>query len=137
NLGFARGCVQLHGLLARALARAGIGAGALSAHRQAPAMPDAAVAAEIHQPLDVHGNLAAQVALDRELGDLRADGIDLALGEVLHPLVRADARGLAGALRTGATDAVNMGQPDPYVLVHRDVDAGYACHGALPRRKTS
>ena len=50
--------------LGRPLAGAGVGVGALAAHRQAPAMTQAAIAAEIHQPLDVHRDFAAQIALD-------------------------------------------------------------------------
>src|SRR5947207_15451552 len=41
-----------------------VGVGALTAHRQAAPMAQAPVAAEIHQPLDVHGNFAPQIALD-------------------------------------------------------------------------
>src|SRR5437764_7173785 len=50
--------------LGRPLAGARIGMGALTAHRQAAAMTQAAIAAKIHQPLDVHSGLATQVALD-------------------------------------------------------------------------
>src|SRR5512144_1292467 len=46
--------------LARTFSRARIRARALAAHRQAAAMTHAAVAAEIHQPLDVHRHLAAE-----------------------------------------------------------------------------
>src|SRR5271154_4365879 len=48
--------------LGRALARARVGVGALAADRQALAVTQAAVAAEIHQTLDVHRHFAAQVA---------------------------------------------------------------------------
>src|SRR6185369_6651801 len=51
--------------LSRSLAGAGVGVGALAADRQALAMAQPAIAAEIHQPLDVHGDLAPQVALDQ------------------------------------------------------------------------
>ena len=40
--------------LRRTLAGAGVGVGALAAHRQAATMAQAAVAAEVHQTLDVH-----------------------------------------------------------------------------------
>jgi hypothetical protein len=50
--------------LGLALAGAGVGVGALAADRQALAVAQAAVAGEVHQPLDVHRGLAAQVALD-------------------------------------------------------------------------
>src|SRR5688572_15008266 len=55
-----------HGLL-RALARAGVGAGALAVHRQAPAVPDALVAADLDLALDVGGDLAAEVTLDLQV----------------------------------------------------------------------
>src|SRR5205085_827575 len=48
-----------------ALAGAGVGVGALAAHRQALAVAQAAIAAEVHQPLDVHCGLAPEVAFDR------------------------------------------------------------------------
>src|SRR6266540_4719925 len=49
------------GALARALARARVGLGALSAHGQVAAVPHAAPAADLHQPLDVHRDFLAQV----------------------------------------------------------------------------
>src|SRR3979490_575631 len=51
--------------LGRSLARARVGMGALTAHRQSAAMTKAAIAAEIHQTLDVHAGLATQVAFDQ------------------------------------------------------------------------
>src|SRR3954449_4268029 len=53
--------------LARALAGAGVGLGALAAHRQCAAVPQPAVAADLHQPLDVHRDLLAEIALDTTL----------------------------------------------------------------------
>src|SRR5262249_14566647 len=50
--------------LRRSLAGARIGVGALAADRQVAAMAQAAIAAEILQPLDVERDLAPQVALD-------------------------------------------------------------------------
>ena len=54
----------MHLALARALAGARVGVRALAAHRQALAVAQAAVAAEVHQALDVHRDLAAQIAFD-------------------------------------------------------------------------
>src|ERR1700676_5523983 len=51
--------------LGRALARARVGMGALTTHRQSAAMTQAAIAAEIHQTLDVHAGFATQVAFDQ------------------------------------------------------------------------
>jgi hypothetical protein len=48
--------------------------GALAADRQALAVTQAAVAAQVHQTLDVHRDFAAQVALDGQVGvDVFAD----------------------------------------------------------------
>src|SRR5205807_9022077 len=51
--------------LGRALARARIGVGTLTAHRQTAAMTQTAIAAEIHQTLDVDAGLATEIALDQ------------------------------------------------------------------------
>src|SRR5215469_2974882 len=48
----------------RTFAGPGIGMGALPAHREAAPVAQAAIAAEIHQPLDVHGDFAPQIPLD-------------------------------------------------------------------------
>src|SRR5688572_16517801 len=48
--------------LARTLARARVGLGALPAQRQVAAMAPAAVAADFNQPLDVHGDLLTEIA---------------------------------------------------------------------------
>src|SRR5213078_167614 len=53
----------------RTLTRPRVRTCALTANWQTLAMPDAAVAAEVHQPLDAHCHLAAEVALHGELGD--------------------------------------------------------------------
>src|SRR6185312_13446602 len=95
-------------------------------------MAHAAVGPQVHEALDVHGHFAAQVAFDGELRDLRTDGVDFGLGEVFHLRRRLDASSGAGGERTGASHAEDVREPDPHVLVHRDIDAGYACHVSLP-----
>src|SRR5688572_21451135 len=70
------------GRLARALAGAGVRAGALAAQREAATMAQATVATEVHQALHADRDLAAEVTLDRVLGHLVADLVDLGLGEV-------------------------------------------------------
>src|SRR5581483_2539695 len=72
--------------LARAFARPRVGARALAVHGQAAAVAHAAVAADFHQPLDVHRDLLAEVALDAALLlDHPADLPHVVLGEILHP----------------------------------------------------
>ena len=79
-------------LAARTLAGTRVRVRALAAHRQAAAMAKAAVAADLHEPLDVLAHLAAEVALDLEVAvDVLAQADDLLLGEVAHPRVGVDA----------------------------------------------
>src|SRR3954463_16270327 len=72
---------HLHPL--RALARARVRLGALTVDRQATPVAQPAVAADLHQALDVLGALASQVALDGQvLVDVVAQLADLVLGQV-------------------------------------------------------
>src|SRR5450755_3659608 len=114
--------------LARALAGARIGLGALAANRQAAAMAKAAIAAQVHQPLDVDRHLAPEVALDRDVADLFTDALEVGVGQILDLAVPWHAGGGADLLRRRAADAVDRSQADLGVLVGRDVDAGNACH---------
>src|SRR5256885_6436032 len=68
--------------LARAFACACVGAGTLAANRQSLAMAGAAIAAEVHQPLYVHRDLAAPVAFDGKSRDLLAQSLHVRLGQV-------------------------------------------------------
>src|SRR6478735_8055235 len=75
----------------RALAGARVGARPLAVHGQAAAVAHAAIAADFHQPLDVHRDLLAEIAFDAAL--LLDDAADLpyvVLGEVLHADIAAD-----------------------------------------------
>src|SRR6516165_9217640 len=53
--------------LARALPRARVRPRALTADGQVAAVTHPAIAADFHQPLDVHGDLLAQISLDAAL----------------------------------------------------------------------
>src|SRR5690606_29040018 len=89
---------------------------------------DAPVGTEIHQALDVHRHFTAKIALDRELGDLRAQGFDLGFGEVLDLGFRLDASRGADFCGASAADTVNRGQRDDGMLVNRNIDASYTGH---------
>src|SRR5436853_6992932 len=80
-----------HGL-ARSLAGAGVGPRPLAAHRQAAAVAQAAVAADVAQPGDVLGHLAAQGTFDGVLlvEDTRQPA-DLVVGQLARPPLRVDA----------------------------------------------
>src|SRR6266849_9972298 len=75
--------------LARALPRARVGARPLAARRQVAPVAQAAVAADLHQPLDVHRDLLAEIAFDAPLLlEHPADLPDVLLGEILHADIR-------------------------------------------------
>src|SRR4051794_6609063 len=61
------GLLLCDGALARALPRACVGPRPLAAHREVPAMAHAAEAANLHEALDVHRDLLAEIAFDTPL----------------------------------------------------------------------
>src|SRR5258708_5359235 len=118
--------------LGRPLARTRVRMGTLSAHRQSAAMTQAAIAAEIHQPLDVDTGLATQIAFDHivtvdHFADLQnfliAQLADAAIGRDLHLL-----HDLGRALLADAMDVLKC---DLDALVGRDVHTGNTGHGFL------
>src|SRR6185436_5379990 len=132
--GGGHGLLLDHHALALALARARVGVGALAADGQALAVTDAAVGADVHQALHVHGHFAAQVALDLVLAlDDVPDAAGLVVGPRLHALVSVHAR--VGHDPPGRRDAdpVDVLDGDEAALLTRQVDSGDACHiGSLP-----
>src|SRR5712692_3798345 len=115
--------------LARLLPRSCVGACPLSAHRQALAVPQSAVAPDLLEALDVQRDLAAQIALDREAAvDDLADLRDLRLGEVAHADRSVDARLLEHGGRCRRTDAEDVAQRNVDALLPRDINASDPCH---------
>jgi hypothetical protein len=109
--------------LARTLAGTGVGLGALTTNRQAATVTQAAVAAEVHQALDVHVDFAAQVTFSGELGDFATQLLDLLVREILDFRRRVDPGGRPDVLRGSATATLDVGQRDNSVFVIRNVDA--------------
>src|SRR5262249_45270568 len=113
----------------RPLAGPGVGVGALAADRQTLPVAQAAIAAEVHEPLDVHGDLTAEIALDLVVGlDDLADGAGLLLGEVLGPGGQGDARLGHDVLGGLVADPVDVLEGDHHPLGGGKVDAGDASH---------
>jgi hypothetical protein len=117
---------------ARTLAGTGVGLGALAADREAAPVAQAAVGADLLQPLDVLGTVAAEVALDGVVVDLLAQLDDLVVGEVADAAVGIHAGLVQDPVRGRAADAVDVGQADLGALVQGDVDAGDTRHAATP-----
>src|SRR5580692_11066445 len=110
--------------LGRTLAGAGVGMGALTADRQALAVTQAAVAGQVHQPLDVDGGLAAQVAFDLVVAvDRLADLQHLGVGELVDAPGVLDADLVHDLLGLGLANAMAVLQRNDDALVGRYVDA--------------
>src|SRR5665213_1734313 len=114
------------------LAGAGVGVGSLTAHRQALAVPQSAIAGQVHQPLDVHRRFAPKVAFDLIVAiDGLADVDHFLIGELVDPPAVLDADPADDLARLGLTDAVNVLQRDDDALVGRNVDACDTGHAAF------
>src|SRR5712664_1248246 len=102
---------------------------AMPAHGKTLAVPDAPVAADVHQPLHAHRHLAAQVALDLVLAlDDVADPPGLVVAPGLHPFVGIDPCVGEDLLGCRNADPVDVLDRDLTPLVPRQIDSGDTCH---------
>ena len=95
-------------------------------------MTQAAIAAEVHQALDVHRDFATQVALDEIVAiDRLADLQDLSVGQLVDAALGGDADLLADLLGLGSANAVDVLQADDDALAGGNVDARDTSHGLI------
>ena len=101
-----------------------VGLGALATHRQATAVPQALVAADLDLAANVGLHLAAQVTLDLEVGfDVVAQVGQLVVGQVLGAQVPVNAGGCQDLVGSGTSDAEDVRQRDLHPLIARQIDA--------------
>src|SRR5262245_42815419 len=95
-------------------------------------MAQAAIAAEIHQTLDVDTDLAAQVAFDEIVAvDHFADLQHFLVGELADAAIQRDLHLLHDLASALLADAMDILKRDHHALVGRDIDAGNTGHGLL------
>src|ERR1700677_2587460 len=112
-----------------ALAGAGVGMGALAAHRQLLAMAQAAIGAQIHQPLDIDRDLATKVAFDHIVAvDRLANLQNLSIRQLGDSSLRRDVHLLDNLLGLLAADAVDVLKRDDHALVGGNINACNASH---------
>ena len=105
---------------------------ALPADRQTAAVPQAAIAAEIHQPLDIHRDIAPEIALDHVVAvDHLADLQHFLISELRDPARLRNAHLGHDLLGLVWPDAVDVLQRDHDALVGRNIYAGDAGHVVL------
>src|SRR5690625_3223103 len=115
------------------LAGTGVGARALTPHRQTAPVAQAAIAAQVHQPFNAHGHLAPQISFHPDLVDRLPQLFLLAFGQIPDFGVRSHT-GCAAYLKSAAApDSVNMSQSHPDMLLYGQVDACYSCHSITPK----
>src|SRR3569833_3395640 len=91
-------------------------------------MTQATIAAEVHQTLDVHGDVATKIALDLELAAFGTQGFDLRLGQLFDLGFRRDTCRLTDLTGTGATETVNDKQNKTRKQKNQNIDPSYAGH---------
>src|SRR5690349_1949436 len=113
----------------RTFTSARVGVRALSANGQRAAMAQAAIAADVHQALDVHLHALAQVAFDLALHfqDV-TNATQLVFAQVAHARIEVDARFLEHRVRARTADTVNIGETNLGSLVWWQIYSSYTCH---------
>ncbi|MNU94612.1 hypothetical protein D3C71_845990 [compost metagenome] len=106
---------------------------ALTADRKVTTVTQAAVAAEVHQTLDVHRRIATQVTFDLVVAvDGFADLKNFSIRQLMNALVSRKTDLVHDFLREFRTNPVNVGQRNNNALCSRDVDASDTCHVFSP-----
>ena len=114
--------------LARTFAGTSIGAGTLTAHWQTFAVTHAAVATQVHQTLDVHGQLTTQVAFYDKLADFVTQFLEFVIVQVFDLFIGLNTRCIANFLLAWTAHTVDRRQADNSVLMIWDVDPCNTCH---------
>jgi len=105
----------------------------LSAGRQIPPVPRAAVAADFDQPLDAERDLLAEVAFDPALLlDHAGDLPDVVFRQVLHADVAAHFGRCEDVPRAFPADSIDIRESNLDPLRTRKIDACNTCHIVIP-----
>jgi hypothetical protein len=116
----------------RTLAGARVGVSSLAATRKAAPVAEPTVATEVHEPLDVHVDLATKVTLDLEvLVDALTDLFDVCVVEILGAFALGDTGELADLLRMMRADPVDVLQRNHCMFATWKVDACDTSHVLL------
>src|SRR5271156_246970 len=99
--------------LTRALAGARVGVGTLAASGQVAPVTQTTVGLNVNQPLDVHGDVFAQITFDLALClDDLTDAVYLVFAQILDFFEGVYVGRFQDAFCTRVTDAENVGQRD-------------------------
>src|SRR3954468_23177540 len=108
---------------------AGVGVCALTTNWETPAVTNPAVAADVHESLDVHRDLGAQGALDTKVFlDRLAKPIHVGIVQVANSLLGIDVGRLQNAARGGASDSEDVREADFDLLLAWQIHARNTRH---------
>ena len=100
--------------------RSGVGAGPLAMYRQGSSMPEAAVTAQIHKPLDIHGNFCSKFPFYLEFTiDYLTDAVYLSFGKIVCIGIRIDFKLAQDPIGNSSSDTIDIGQSDLYPFTSR------------------
>ena len=96
-------------------------------------MAQAAVAAKIHQALDVHLNFAAQVTFNGEICvDMFTNCQNFGVAQLVHTAGGVDANSFADGFGRRRANSGDISKGDWYPLCSGDIHAGDTCHVIFP-----
>lgn len=101
----------------------------LTSDGQASAVSKTAVAADVHQALDVHGPLCSERTLDLETAlDLTAQTIHVVVVEILRPAIGINSTRGDDLLRPHVPNTVDVRESDFDTLASRQINTSDTCH---------
>jgi hypothetical protein len=118
-----------HEVLLLALARAGVVLGILSAHGESLAVTEPAIAADVHEALDIQLHFRAQRTFELQFGKIGANGSQFFVGELVCALIKIYFAFRKDSPRGRTADAVNVSQRDFDALIARNVNSCKTGHG--------
>jgi len=96
-------------------------------------MAESAIAADVHQPFDVHRYFTPEIAFDSHLFvDDFANAVDLVIGQIAHARIGTDIRSLQQHLTGVESDPINVWQRCFDSLVARKIDSCNSRHARSP-----
>ena len=96
-------------------------------------MSQPAIAPDVHQAFDIHGNFAPEIAFHAHLFvDDFADAVDFVVGQVAHARIRIDVRALEQLLARVQSNTEDVGQRRFHSLVAREIDSRNSRHDESP-----
>jgi hypothetical protein len=101
----------------------------LTADRQPLAMPQPAIATEIHQPLDIHRHLPPEITLHGIIAiNQFADTQYLVVGQLVDPPLKRNPHATAYLKGFGAPNTMDVTEPDWDQLLIWDINASDPRH---------